>query len=433
MNLISRSFFIVLCLISFQLNAQEASLWEINEGEGPIDFPTSDFGDQKAYEKVNIPPFDGPGWSLAGKVLSTEEPNKGKMVVGFNRTSKIAGGKHKVDCLKKVDFTYFKTQVFIPANMTISEFNIYYDWADDGARVYLFNSDNPNGYFNSDFDLVLGDNTKKNPQNIDFANQAKAGEVNTVIIAQFDNCGKGNSVRGIHIKVNGAEVEPQKTITKPTNTPMAKLIGHWTFEDSLGIDLTGNFSDLEMVGDAHVYDGKLKVGKDAFAQSTSYQGASVKEKTLVAWVRIDDENMRGGSALTLGRVNNNWDFDAIVYAERQPKTWMNGSGYYKRTKDLGNKALETNLGTVVKMAITYAKGSNNQTDIKVYRNGVLIGAYSQGTLLSYDKSNIGVMFGKRHFWKGMPSNPFIDASIDEARIYKGVLTQEQIEGLTAED
>lgn len=430
MNLISRSFFIVLCLISFQLNGQEASLWEINEGEGPIDLITNDFGDQKAYEKVNIPAFDDSGWSLAGKVLSTEGTNKGKMVVGFNRTSKIAGAKNTVDCKKKVDFTYFKTEVFIPKNMTISEFKIYYDWADDGARVYLFNSDNPNGYYNSAFDLVLGDQAKRNPKNIDFASQAKAGEVNTVIIAQFDNCGTGNSVRGIHIKVNGAEVEPQKTITKPTNTPMAKLIGHWTFEDSLGIDLTGNFSSLEMVGNAHVYDGKLKVSQGDFAQSMNYNGPTFKEKTLVAWVQIDDLNMKGGSALTIGRPQSNYDFDAIVYAELETQKWIAGSGWYNRTQNFDNKAKEANAGTMTMIAITYSKDKNNKALIKMYKDGVFVGEYKKGDMLEWTIGNTGVLFGKRHFFGSkLPSNPFFDASIEEARIYGGVLTKEQIGSL----
>lgn len=50
-------------------------------------------------------------------------------------------------CNRQISFTYFETNVFIPAGTIVSEFTVSIGVVDGGARAYVFNSANPNGEF----------------------------------------------------------------------------------------------------------------------------------------------------------------------------------------------------------------------------------------------------------------------------------------------
>jgi hypothetical protein len=211
----------------------------------------------------------------------------------------------------------------------------------------------------------------------------------------------------------------------------AQLVGQFTFEKGSLKDTKRNFGDLRLKGKAKIKDGKLKVGANAYAVATPYRGSVLKEKTLVAWVRIDNKAMRGGSVLSLARTVHDFGFDGIVYAERQPETWMAGSDYFRRTRDIGNPAKETTPGQFVKMAISY-KNDNGKAAIKIYRNGILVGQYTQNTpLIDFSGSNLAVLLGARHFLSGgRVPNAFVDATIEEVRIYGNVLDAAAIKALT---
>ena len=58
--------------------------------------------------------------------------------------------------------------------------------------------------------------------------------------------------------------------------------------------------------------------------------ATLAEKTLVVWAAPGNLTQHGGSALTLDEANPD-AFDAIVFAERRPATWMAGSSGYRRS------------------------------------------------------------------------------------------------------
>lgn len=216
----------------------------------------------------------------------------------------------------------------------------------------------------------------------------------------------------------------------PGTEPQVDLIGHWTFETGEElVDLEGNFSDLVLNG-ASVANGALDVGVNAWANATTYSGPSVTEKTLLAWARLDDLTQRGGSILTIDKTNVD-NFDAIVYAEREPNRWMAGSNNFSRTVNPVPGFAETTSGELVQMAITYAIEGTN-TRIKIYRNGVEIGNYARPGLPTYSASTTEVLFGLRHDFPngGLPGNPWVDAKIEEARIYNGVLSQSEIQDLS---
>ncbi|MGB0864636.1 MAG: hypothetical protein ACPGXZ_17075, partial [Saprospiraceae bacterium] len=199
-------------------------------------------------------------------------------------------------------------------------------------------------------------------------------------------------------------------------------------------DTKGNFGDLQLKGIAKIAHGKLRVGVNSYAIATPYSGPQLKEKTLVAWARIDNAAIRGGSILSVGRTANDFDFDGIVYAERQPRTWMAGSGFFRRTRDIGNLAKEMTPRYFVKMAISYGN-DNGKAAIKVYRNNILVGEYTQNSpLIDFSGQNIGIFLGARHLMAGgkVPSNGFVEATIEEVRVYNGVLDATAIKRLTLE-
>ena len=114
--------------------------WEIHEGtEGILKHKNSIHGDPNAYKLAKTPDVKDAGWKLA--------PKDAKGDVSMKRVSVIL-------CREEIDFTYFQTIVNIPANTAVTDFKVSYDNADDGARIYLFNSKFPNGNFDPKSDLV---------------------------------------------------------------------------------------------------------------------------------------------------------------------------------------------------------------------------------------------------------------------------------------
>ncbi len=187
---------LILLFFSTALSGQIKVLpWQMHEGnEGIVTFTTTSHGDPAAYTQAKIPSSDDPNWE--------EAPLKDGQVY-ISRSSTLR-------CKQELDFLYFQTEVFVPANMNVDDFTISYDKADDGARIYFFNSKHPNGHFNPAADLYLKSGTKVDPVNL--KSEVVAGEVNRVVIVQYDNCATGNNINGIRIKVNGTEIKTTKDI-----------------------------------------------------------------------------------------------------------------------------------------------------------------------------------------------------------------------------
>jgi Concanavalin A-like lectin/glucanases superfamily/PEP-CTERM motif len=208
------------------------------------------------------------------------------------------------------------------------------------------------------------------------------------------------------------------------NAEANSLIGQWTFEAGEELrDKTGNFGNLFLGNGATVSNGKLNVGINQFAHGATYKGPKITDKTLVSWVSLDNINIGSGSALTLQNSNGSV-FDAIVYGEREKNRWMAGSDYFRRTVNLRPGFAETSPNQLVQMAITYGN-----KDIKVYRDSLLIGSYTHNNNIASFDSTASVLFGRRH---GTPrSGPgTLDATIEEARIYNGVLSATDLSKLT---
>gem|GEM_PF-916125 len=200
-----KSFMAILILIigPVVLMAQiTVSPWQIHEGkEGIVNHANPKNGDPSAYAKAKIPAQNDNGWK--------EAPKNSAGNVFIDRSSTVR-------CREQLDFTYFQTSVSIPANIKVDKFTVSYDKADDGARIYIFNSKFPNGTFDANADLIIS-NGRDNVGNVDLKAKIASG-ANRIVIVQFDDCADRNSLSGIHVSVNGKEVMPEKTAPTASST-----------------------------------------------------------------------------------------------------------------------------------------------------------------------------------------------------------------------
>ncbi len=243
-------------------------------------------------------------------------------------------------------------------------------------------------------------------------------------------------------RLDGEEVAAGTDPLDPTDPPqsLADLrAGHWTFEPGRElIDETGAFPDLLLQGDAQVAGGQLDLNGTGAAASGwaitnsdagAYSGPPLTNKTLVSWVILDalDDGARTGSAITLDRVASD-SFDGIIFAERQPNRWMNGSSNFARTQDFDPGFEETAVGELVQLAISYLHLDNGQILITGFRNGQTIGQYETANPSSWETGDAEVMFGIRHgTTAGGPGA--LDARIEEASLYRDALSPAEVQQL----
>ena len=208
------------------------------------------------------------------------------------------------------------------------------------------------------------------------------------------------------------------------------LIGHWTFENGVELeDLTGHFGDIDLL-DADVKDGKLHIGNNEWAMTTGYKGPDIgPDKTLVTWIYLDDLSITRGATLAVNKSSGD-TFDAIVYAERQPKRWMAGSSHFRRTQDADPGFEEKQTGKLIQLAISYEDDGGN-AKIMIYRDGDVIGDYTMGPIVSWEAGDVEALFGPRALIGGT-AHGWVIARVEDARIYNAVLDEKEINNLTVD-
>ena len=153
--------------------------------------------------------------------------------------------------------------------------------------------------------------------------------------------------------------------------------------------------------------------------------ATLVEKTLVVWAAPGNLTQHGGSALTLDEANPD-AFDAIVFAERRPATWMAGSSGYRRSNLEQDDWPRETAGPdeFVAIAIVYSRDDAGAR-VAAYRNGTLFAQYPIDSLQEFDSDAV-VLMGPRHL--GDQRDVFV-GRIREARIYAKALTKEEVAAL----
>jgi hypothetical protein len=409
-------FFIFLIAVLFLAdataqNAITVGAWEMHRGIGDpiIDFPTTKYGDPAAYAKMNIPAADHADWTLVPR-----DPSR-RNTINFKERSRLAGR------LEQVDFTYFQTEVFIPKDVKVNTFTVSLGQADDGARFYFFNSRFPNGTFDPTADYSKADegtDNEKKYASVNLTSKVVPGEINRVVVVQFDNCIRSTTVSGINLKINGESIPSE-------DPPCGKfgMIGHWTFDGSNNlIDHKGNFADLKLNG-ATVVNGALKVGDNAWAEASDYSGIPFNNKTMVAWIRINPAPPLAATLFSVKK-SDGTDPNSIMMGSFNGGKWLPATDSSPQAKSSAPTSNST--AELVRVAVTYRQISSKEVQVKVYRNGSVLQEYIQETFPTYE-ANAKVLFGI------VPTNEMpvscVETLIDEAQIYNGVLCLEDIMAL----
>ena len=217
--------------------------------------------------------------------------------------------------------------------------------------------------------------------------------------------------------VRNAIVAERKSGTASLPDP-PEAFAAWEFDG----DLNDRLGALHVTahGSAKVEDGCLVLdGTDAYA-ATAPLSVDVGEKTLEAWVQLDNLDQRGGGTISL-QTNDGAVFDAIVFGEREPKQWMAGSNGFVRTMSFSGADEADADRRFVHIAIVYQADGT----ITCYRDGQRYGeAYRSGELQIFEAGKSQLIFGLRHSPAG--GNRMLSGRLQRAALYNRALTSAEV-------
>lgn len=209
-----------------------------------------------------------------------------------------------------------------------------------------------------------------------------------------------------------------------------KMIGLWTFEQGHGHkDKMGNFKDIKLHG-AKIKDGKLVLGPKHWAQVIGFRGSDLEEKTLIAWVKLNDPLVKGGSIISLDHSKKNLS-EGIKFNEKLSDKWLEGSDQYRSSADpqsgLGDKP--SDRWTQIAMVIRKNKQTGG-AEVSIYRNQEIIAQYEEDLLTTWDGRSTEVLFGINQTSKGIKAETdasnWVSAEIEIAAIYNGAISPERM-------
>lgn len=176
---------------------------------------------------------------------------------------------------------------------------------------------------------------------------------------------------------------------------------------------------LKFHGDARVTDEALRLADGGYAV-TAPLPISVREKTLEAWVELDQLGQRGGGVMTFQTLSGD-RFDAIVFGEQEPRKWLAGSEHFHRTQSFGGPDEAEAAGRPVHLAIAYHADGR----VAAYRDGVPYGqAYRSGGPAEFSAGQCLIGLGIRHTPAG--GNRMLAGRILRARFYDRALDEDEI-------
>ena len=213
----------------------------------------------------------------------------------------------------------------------------------------------------------------------------------------------------------------------PPPKPPTVMVHQWTFdgtlEDQVGSAHGELFNDASLTDDGRL---ELEAANNDYFETETIDN-DIAEKTLIAWVSLNDlDSPIAGSVLTIQEAEGPDVFDGIIYAERTARQWMAGSNNFARTpvEDNGGEEESVTAPGEVMIAITYDELGN----LTIYRDGEEYAQYATGSPPTYGGGSANVLIGPRHEDRIAAGGPdhFFDGFINEARIYSGVLSVEDI-------
>ncbi|HYR58618.1 MAG TPA: DUF1553 domain-containing protein, partial [Chthoniobacteraceae bacterium] len=206
---------------------------------------------------------------------------------------------------------------------------------------------------------------------------------------------------------------PASAATQNVPTPLAA----WSFEKDAS-DAFGNLNGT-LEGGAEIRDGRLILDGQGSYLRTEALPFTLRAKTLEAWVAPTTLDHRGGGIITVESTAEH-SFDSIVFAEKEPRHWVAGSNFFKRSENAGGPAENAKPGELIHIAVVYGEDDR----VALYRNGEPYGhSYSKAPLYPFEQGKARVLLGLRH--KGAGSG-FFAGEIEEARLYGRALTAEEV-------
>jgi hypothetical protein len=160
-------------------------------------------------------------------------------------------------------------------------------------------------------------------------------------------------------------------------------------------------------------------GRDAHV-ATLPLSKDLTAKTLEVWLTLEGLKQSGGGAISVQTLDGSV-FDAIVFAEREPRCWVAGSNNFARTLDFAGPEESEADKQLVHVAIVYHEDGT----IAGYRNGQPYGtAYRAGKPVRFEAGKSQVVFGMRHTPAG--GNRMLAGHIVRAQLHDRALSAEEV-------
>jgi hypothetical protein len=207
--------------------------------------------------------------------------------------------------------------------------------------------------------------------------------------------------------------ERGKEATVPPPAPIAAWDFRSGYRDQVG-QMHGDPSGrVRRTADGAAFDGKTLVRTAPLARD-------LREKTLEAWVSLDNLRQAGGGAISVQTPDGNV-FDAIVFGEREAGRWMAGSDGFRRTQSF-NGPVETESD---RRAIHFAIAYHADGTIAGYREGKPYGKpyRSDGPVLFKAGATV-VLFGCRH--EPVGGNKMLSGVVVKARLHDRALSPQEV-------
>jgi PKD repeat protein len=221
--------------------------WEMHHGEGIVQwgFESPEHGHAMEYDYATIPSADDPGWGPA------PDPD----VINYQQVPSTLCGV--CDCRYGGDFTYFRTDVDIPADAWVAGFVIATSGVDDGIRVSIYNSEYPDGL------VVPGSYVYRGGSGTaDLQDYVVRGEVNTILITHVDDCCYHSFLLTAEIVLGGLVVPTPPATVPPTADAGGPYSGDEgspvTFDGSGSLDPDGSIVSFDWdFGDGETGSGPI--------------------------------------------------------------------------------------------------------------------------------------------------------------------------------
>ncbi|MBL8897133.1 MAG: DUF1553 domain-containing protein [Planctomycetes bacterium] len=207
----------------------------------------------------------------------------------------------------------------------------------------------------------------------------------------------------------------------PSAETLPRPLATWSFEGET--HAASGALHAELHGGARLLDGALVLdGQSGYAASAPLE-VDLGEKTLMAWVQLDQLTQRGGGVISVQTLDGE-RFDAIVFGEREPQRWLAGSDTFSRTQAFGGAEEQDARERAVHLAITYAADGT----ITAYRDGERYGEpYRSRGPFRFLAGQSQVLFGLRH---GTPSGDrVLQGRIHHAALFDRALSGAEVRQL----